>query len=131
MHGSGEEPVNLRRGSRVSRFEKPSAPIQIHANQPPCDTALVKGFFLGLVLIVVVVISVLSVRPGGLRSQLRNVARRLRLALILSGIYLAVSTVLRLALPDNTATEAAMVAIGAALGITFLILGQDRQYDRR
>jgi len=91
----------------------------------------VKGFFLGLVLIVVVVISVLSVRPGGLRSQLRNVARRLRLALILSGIYLAVSTVLRLALPDNTATEAAMVAIGAALGITFLILGQDRQYDRR
>lgn len=90
-----------------------------------------KGFFLGLVLIVVVVISVLSVRPGGLRSQLRNVARRLRLALILSGIYLAVSTVLRLVFPDNTAAEVAMVAIGAGLGITFLLLGQDRQYDRR
>ena len=90
-----------------------------------------KGFFLGLVLIVVVIISVLSVRPGGLRSQLRNVARRLRLALILSGVYLATSTVLRLAFPDNTAAEAAMVAIAAALGITFLVLGQDRQYDRR
>lgn len=90
-----------------------------------------KGFFLGIVLIVVVVVSVLSIRPGGLRSQLRNVARRLRLALILSGIYLAISTVLRLAFPDNTAAEAAMVAIGAGLGITFLILGQDRQYDRR
>ena len=90
-----------------------------------------KGFFLGLVLIVVVIISVLSVRPGGLRSQLRNVARRLRLALILSGVYLATSIVLWLAFPDNTAAEAAMVAIAAALGITFLVLGQDRQYDRR
>ena len=90
-----------------------------------------KGFFLGIVLIVVVVVSVLSIRPGGLRSQLRNVARRLRLALILSGIYLAISTDLRVAFPDSTAAEAAMVAIGAGLGITFLILGQDRQYDRR
>ena len=90
-----------------------------------------KGFFFGIVLIVVVVVSVLSIRPGGLRSQLRNVARRLRLALILSGVYLAISTVLRLAFPNSTAAEAAMVAIGAGLGITFLILGQDRQYDRR
>ncbi len=70
-------------------------------------------------------------RPGGLRSQLRNVARRLRLALILIGIYLVVSTALRLAFPGSTAAEVAMVAIGAALAVTFLVLGQDRQYDRR
>ena len=90
-----------------------------------------KGFFVGIVLIVFIVISVLSIRPGGLRSQLRNVARRLRLALILSGIYLVASAVIRLAFPDNTASEVALVAIAAALAVTFLILGQDRQYDRR
>lgn len=90
-----------------------------------------KGFLVGVVLIVFVVISVLSIRPGGLRSQLRNVARRLRLALILSGIYLVASAVIRLAFPDTTASEVALVAIAAALAVTFLILGQDRQYDRR
>ncbi len=90
-----------------------------------------KGFFVGLVLLALVVISVLSIRPGGLRTQLRNVARRLRLALILTGIYLVASTILRLAFPDNTASQGAMIAIAAGLAITFLILGQDRQYDRR
>lgn len=90
-----------------------------------------RGFLLGLVLILVLVFSFLSMRPGGLRNQLRNVARRLRLALILTGIYLVVSTGLRLAFPDSTAAEIAMVAIGAALAVTFLVLGQDRQYDRR
>ena len=89
-----------------------------------------KGFFVGLILLALVVISVLSIRPGGLRSQLRNVARRLRLALILSGIYLVASTILRLAFPDSTASQGAMIAIAAALAVTFLILGQDRQYDR-
>ena len=90
-----------------------------------------RGFLLGLVLIFVLVFSFLSTRPGGLRNQLRNVARRLRLALILTGIYLVVSTGLRLAFPDSRAAEVAMVAIGAALAVTFLVLGQDRQYDRR
>ena len=90
-----------------------------------------KGFLIGLVLIVVMTISVLSIRPGGLRNQLRNAGRRLRLALILSGVYLITSTAIRLAFPDTTGSEVAMVAIGVALAITFLILGQDRQYDRR
>ena len=89
-----------------------------------------KGFFVGLVLLALVVISVLSIRPGGLRTQLRNVARRLRLALILTGIYLVASTILRLAFPDSAVSQGAMIAIAAGLAITFLILGQDRQYDR-
>jgi hypothetical protein len=91
---------------------------------------LVKGFLFGLVLIPLLVISVLSIRPGGLRNQLRNAARRLRLALILLGVYLAVSTVLRLAFPDNMRAEVAMGVIAAALAVIFLVLGQDRQLQR-
>ncbi len=90
-----------------------------------------RGFFLGLILLVVLIVSVLSTRTGGLRNQLRNVARRLRLALLLTGIYLVVSTILRVAFPSSTPAEVAMVAIGAGLAITFLVLGQDRPLDQR
>jgi hypothetical protein len=91
----------------------------------------VRGFVLGLILILVIVLSVLSIRPGGLRSQLRHVARRLRLALILIGVYLVCSTVLRLALPpDSTAAEVAMGSLAIGLAVVFLVLGQDRQLQR-
>ena len=86
---------------------------------------------MGMVLIAVVMISALSIRPGGLRNGLRNAARRLRLALILTGVYLVISTVLRLAFPTSGVAEAALLAIAAVLAIAFLILGQDRQLDRR
>ena len=43
-------------------------------------------------------LTVLSFRPGGLRRQLRFAARRLRLALVLGGIYVLASTVARLLL---------------------------------
>jgi hypothetical protein len=91
----------------------------------------VRGFLIGLVLLFVVVISVLSVRPGGLRSQLRNVVRRLKLALVLGGIYLATSTAVRLAFPNGDLGEIVMIALGGGLAVTFLVLGQDRQLDRR
>jgi hypothetical protein len=90
-----------------------------------------RGFLMGLVLIIVVVVSALSIRPGGLRNQLRNVVRRLKLALVLGGIYLVSSTVIRLAFPNGDVGEIVMIAIGGALAITFLVLGQDRQLDRR
>jgi hypothetical protein len=88
-----------------------------------------RGFFLGIFLMVFVVLTVLSMRPGGLRYQLRNAARRLRLAMLLAGIYLVCSTVLRVAFPNGGIAEAGMVALGAALCVTFLLLGQDRPLD--
>lgn len=88
-----------------------------------------RGFLIGIALLVFVVVSVLSLRPGGLRSQLRNVARRLKLALTLAGIYLVSSTVLRLVFPDSAAAEVGMAGIAVALAVTFLVLGQDRQLD--
>ena len=89
-----------------------------------------RGFLLGLVLIPILVIAVLSVRPGGLRNQLRNVGRRLRLALILGGVYLVSSTVLRLLFPGKAAADFAIVAIALVLTAIFIFLGQDRQLER-
>lgn len=90
-----------------------------------------RGFVIGAALMLVVVVSVLSLRPGGLRNQLRNIARRLRLALILAGIYIVVSTVVRIALPGSGIGEIALVGIAALLAVVFLVLGQDRQLDGR
>jgi uncharacterized membrane protein len=91
----------------------------------------VRGFLIGLFVLLFGVFSALSLRPGGLRNQLRNVARRFRLALALAGVYLLCSTVLRLAFPNSGAAEIGMVALAVALCVTFLVLGQDRQLDRR
>jgi hypothetical protein len=89
-----------------------------------------RGFVLGLLLIPVLVITLLSIRPGGLRNQLRNVARRFKLALILGGIYLLVSAALRLLVPDQTAIDVATVALALVLTVVFVFLGQDRQLER-
>jgi hypothetical protein len=89
-----------------------------------------RGFVLGLLLIPVLVITLLSIRPGGLRNQLRNVARRFKLALILGGIYLLVSAALRLLVPDQTAIDAATVTLALVLTVVFVFLGQDRQLER-
>lgn len=82
-------------------------------------------------LLVFVVVSVLSLRPGGLRNQLRNVARRFKLAMILAGVYLASSTVLRIAFPNSGLAEIGMVALAGGLCITFLVLSPDRPLERR
>jgi len=91
----------------------------------------VRGFFAGIFVLVFVVVSVLSLRPGGLRNQLRNVARRFKLAMLLAGVYLLCSTVLRLAFPNSGLAEIGMVALAGALCITFLVLSPDRPLERR
>jgi hypothetical protein len=91
----------------------------------------VRGFFAGMLLLVFGVVTVLSLRPGGLRNQLRNIARRLRLALVLAGIYLVGSTVLRVAFPSSGLAEIGMVALAGGLGVTFLVLSPDRPLDQR
>src|SRR2546430_6747435 len=79
----------------------------------PCHTGLLmRGFVIGGFMLLFVVISALSLRPGGLRNQLRNVARRFKIALLLAGIYLVVSAVLRLAVthPNGSAWATIRVA---------------------
>ena len=90
-----------------------------------------RGYLAGLFLLVFVVVSVLSLRPGGLRNQLRNVARRFKVAMLLAGIYLLCSTVLRLVFPTSGLAEIGMVVLAGILCITFLILSPDRPLERR
>ena len=88
-----------------------------------------RGFLFGLVLIPLLLISVLSIRPGGLRNQLKNVFRRFRLVLVLGGIYVIGSSVIRLALGDQTLTDYAIGGLALALAVVFIILGQDRPLE--
>jgi len=85
----------------------------------------VRGVLVGFFLLPVLVIAVLSIRPGGLRQQLRNMRRRLKLALALGGAYLAASTVTRLLFADRPAAEWALVGLAVVLGVIFLVVGQD------
>ena len=85
-----------------------------------------RGVLIGLVLVGVLTFGLLSLRPGGLRNQLRNVARRFKLALLLGGIYMVVAAALRLLSPNELITEGGMVAVALVLGGIFLVRAQER-----
>lgn len=85
-----------------------------------------RGFALGLVLLLTLSVSVLSLRPGGLRNQLRNIVRRLKLALTLGGIYLVASAALRFAFPEGNTAEFGTAVIAVVLALVLVFLGQDR-----
>ena len=68
---------------------------------------------------------VLSIRPGGLRRQLRLAARRLRLVLLLGGIYLILSGVIRIVFQEGWVADYGPAAIALVLGAAFLVMAQD------
>jgi hypothetical protein len=84
-----------------------------------------RGFLFGLVLILGLVASVLSMRPGGLRRQLRQVARRFRLGLLLGGVYLVGSAVVRLAFAQGPVSDFGPPVLALVLVAVFMVLGQD------
>lgn len=84
-----------------------------------------RGFLLGLVVIVVLTVTVLSVRPGGLRLQLRLVARRLRIMLVLGGIFVLGSAAIRLAFSSGPVLDFGPIALASALAVGFMIWGRD------
>ncbi|HEV2952830.1 MAG TPA: hypothetical protein VG015_01920, partial [Candidatus Dormibacteraeota bacterium] len=84
----------------------------------------VRGLLVSLFVAPSLVILVLSLRPGGLRAQLGEAGRRLKLALILGGIYLAADIGVRLVLGSGVRTEQFEVGLAVVLGIVFLIRAQ-------
>jgi hypothetical protein len=84
-----------------------------------------RGFLFGLILIVGLSLSILSLRPGGIRRQLRFAARRFRIMLILGGIFLIGSGVLRLVFPDGPVADFGPPALAIVLGAVFLVIGRD------
>jgi len=85
----------------------------------------VRGFALGLLVIVGVALTVLSIRPGGLRRQLRLAARRLRIVLVLGGIWLLGSLIIRVAFPNGPVSDYGPAVIAIVLGAVFMFIGQD------
>ena len=84
-----------------------------------------RAVFFGLVLMAALSAIVLSIRPGGLRRQLRLAARRLRLVLVLGGVYLIFSTVIRVFFPDGWVADYAPPVVAIVLAAAFLVLAQD------
>jgi hypothetical protein len=77
------------------------------------------------VLIVLVGTTVLTLRPGGLRRQLRYAARRFRLAIVLGGVYVLCSAIARIAFADTFVTDWGLPALALALVVLFLVFGQN------
>jgi hypothetical protein len=84
-----------------------------------------RGFLFGFILLIVLGVSVLSFRPGGIRKQLGFVARRFRIMLVLGGIFVAGSTIIRVAAPQGVIADYGPPAIAIVLAGIFLIVGRD------
>ena len=84
-----------------------------------------RGFVIGLVLLVFLSITILSLRPGGMRRQLRFAAKRLRLAIVLGGIYVVATTLVRIFFPVGVVADWGLPALAVVLVITFAFLGQN------
>jgi hypothetical protein len=84
-----------------------------------------RGFLLGLVVLIGLGVTVLSFRPGGIRRQLGFVARRFRIMLVLGGIFVAGSTIIRVAAPQGAVADYGPPAIAIVLAGIFLIVGRD------
>jgi peptidoglycan/LPS O-acetylase OafA/YrhL len=85
----------------------------------------VRGFTIGLLLAVFLTVTILSLRPGGFRRQLRMAARRLRIFLVLGGLYLAGSVVIRVFFPEGPVADYGPPALVVVLAVVFLIAAQD------
>lgn len=84
-----------------------------------------RGFVFGLILIFGASLAVLSVRPGGLRRQLRLVARRFRILVVLGGVYVFGSLGIRLAFPTGPVLDYGPPALAVLLLIVYFIVARD------
>ncbi len=84
-----------------------------------------RGFLIGLVLLMVFAVTVLSLRPGGIRRQLRFAARRFRIVLALGGIFLLGSSIIRIFFRDGAVADWGPPALALVLGGVFVVLAQD------
>lgn len=83
-----------------------------------------RGFLIGIALALVTIAGVASV-SGGLRHRLYNAGRRLKLALVLVGIYLLASALVRLTVPASW-SDWGLPSLALLLAVVFVVLGQDR-----
>ena len=90
-----------------------------------------RGFLLGFILVIALGFTILSIRPGGLRRQLRFAARRLRLLIALGAVYVTGSAALRFLFPEGPVADFGPPVLALVLLAVFFVLGQDpRPTDR-
>jgi hypothetical protein len=85
----------------------------------------VRGIVLGFVLVIALGVTILSIRPGGLRRQLRFAARRLRLTLALAAVYVVGSGLMRFLFPDGPITDYGPPILGLVLLAILFVFSQD------
>jgi hypothetical protein len=85
----------------------------------------VRGFVFGILLLVLLTTTILSLRPGGIRRQLRFAARRLRIVLLLGGVYVVGSTIIRISFPSGPVSDYGPPAIAIVLFAVFLVVARD------
>ena len=78
-----------------------------------------------MILLTALSVSVLALRPGGLRRQLRLVARRFRIVLVLGGVYVFGSLVIRLLFTSGPVGEWGPVALAVILAVIFVLVARD------
>lgn len=86
---------------------------------------MVRGITIGFFLLLLLSLVVLSIRPGGFRRQLRLMARRFRIVLILGGAYVFGSLVIRLLFTSGPVNEWGPVAFALILAVVFLFAARD------
>ena len=84
-----------------------------------------RSFLVGLVLLTALAVSVLALRPGGFRRQLRLVARRFRIVLVLGGVYVFGSLVFRLLFTSGPVNEWGSVALALVLAVVYVVAARD------
>lgn len=88
-----------------------------------------RGFVIAIILGGVLITGVFSLRPGGLRVQLRLMKRRFRVAFTLAGIFLVLSSIIRLyvyiARQPIFISDIVVITIGLATAVAFLVWAQD------
>ncbi len=84
-----------------------------------------RAFFFGFILLIGLSLTVLSIRPGGIRLQLRLAARRFRIVLVLAAVYIAADAIIRVAFPEGWIADYGPVAVAVVLAVAFLLLAQD------
>ncbi|MHB8587432.1 MAG: hypothetical protein ACYDA0_01110 [Candidatus Dormibacteraceae bacterium] len=84
-----------------------------------------RGFAFGLIVLIGLSVTVLSLRPGGIRKQLRFVARRFRIMLVLGGVFVAGSTIIRITAPQGVIADYGPPVLAVVLAGIFLVVGRD------
>lgn len=89
-----------------------------------------RAVFFGAILAFALGLTILSLRPGGIRRQLRLVARRFRIVLVLLGLYAFASLIIRLVFPSGPVADWGPPVMATVIAVVFLIVGQDPRESR-